>query len=61
MTAKLSAYDNIRQIQTFEAKVQQTFVIAIANVIFNFHQRSFYLSITWAKYLQYAIVLSKVK
>ena len=36
---------------SFEAKVRQEIVIAIGNIVCNFHQRPFYLSITGAKYL----------
>ena len=61
LTIKFFAEVNIRQIKPFEAKVRQAFVIAIGNIVSNFHQRPFYLSIAGATYLQYAIVLSKVK
>ena len=42
-------------------KVRQAIVIPIGNIVCNFHQQPFYLSIAAAKYLQYAIVLPKVK
>ena len=61
MTIKLCAEVNIKQIKLFEAKVQQAIVIAIHNIVSNFHQRPFYLSIAGAKYPQCAIVSSKVK
>ena len=60
-TIKLSAEVNIRQIKSFEAKVRQAIVIAIGNIVFNFHQRPFYLSTAGAKFVQYAIVLFKLK
>ena len=61
LTIKLSAEVNIRQIKPFEAKVRQTIVIAICNIVCNFQQRPLYLSIAGAKYVQYAIVLFKLK
>ena len=61
LTIKFFAEVNIRQIKPFEAKVRQAFVIAIDNIVCNFHQRPFYLSIAGAKHLQYTIVLFKVK
>ena len=58
---KLLNPQNPQKIKPFEAKVWQAIVIAIGNIVCNFHQRPFYLSIAGAKYLQHAIVLSKVE